>query len=285
MSTLSKILGLVILGVCLAVVGSYTAGSYLISPAHTDTEPKPPEAEAVQFNSKNGRISGWLSSTEDPIASVLLLHGVRSNKSSMRARIELANSLKLNALAIDLQAHGESEGSTITFGHLESHDVSAAVEYLRGQSEMPIFVVGVSLGGAAALLSNPPIEVNGMILEAVYPNISKAISNRLEMRVPYGGLATPLLTVQLSPRLGISISQLSPEQAAHKVTVPVAILNGTLDEQTTTSDARKLFAAFQTEKRLEFFRGARHVDLQAFDPKHYKDIFSRFISEHLPDDA
>lgn len=39
------------------------------------------------------------------------------------------------------------------------------------------------MGGAATLLASPPLDVNALVLEMVYPNINQAVSNRLSMRV------------------------------------------------------------------------------------------------------
>ena len=103
----------------------------------------------------------------------------------------------------------------------------------------PIFVVGVSLGGAAAVLADPTLEVDGLILEAVYPDISTAISNRLRIRAPFGSLATPLFTMQFEPRLGTLVDRLSPVTAAATIRSPVLILSGTLDRHTTVEDSQR----------------------------------------------
>ena len=214
------------------------------------------------------------------------MHGIRSSRAAMLGRVELVNQLNLSALAFDLQAHGESEGSQITFGHLESYDARAAVSFVRLRSpELPIYVIGVSLGGAAAILSDPPLEVDGMILEAVYPNIPKAIANRLALRIPFGEVATPLLTMQIQPRLGISADNLSPQKSAARITTPVLVLGGSRDLHTTPEDTRALFDAFAGEKHLEIFPGAAHVNLQRFDQKHYDSILTTFIEERLADDS
>ena len=57
----------------------------------------------------------------------------------------------------------------ITFGYLESRDARAAFDFMR--QRLPgehIGVVGMSLGGAAAILSEKPLEADAMVLEAVF---------------------------------------------------------------------------------------------------------------------
>ncbi len=168
----------------------------------------------------------------------------------------------------------------MTFGHLESMDARAAVEFSRERwPETPVFVVGVSLGGVAALLADPPLPVAGMILESVYPDIATAVSNRLAMRFPGAELATPLLLMQLPMRLGIDPERLAPLESARQVKTPVLVLSGTLDRRTSREDTRRLFAAFPGEKRLVLFAGASHQNLRAFNPSRYDAVVTAFVEK------
>ncbi len=236
----------------------------------------------MSFRSENGELRGWLLRANTPRGTVITVHGVRSNRATMLGRMDLSSRLGLNAFAFDLQAHGESDGSRITFGYRERLDVQAAVRLVRNRLETPIFVIGVSLGGAAAVLADPPLEVSGLILEAVFPDIETAVGNRLDIRFPYASLATPLLTWQLGPRLGISAGDLSPMRSAGFVSTPVLILNGTADRHTTVRDADRLLGAFQGEKNVAWFEGASHVDLYSYDNVLYEATVSEFIRKHLP---
>ena len=63
-------------------------------------------------------------------------------------------------------------------GYLERHDVEAAVEYARNRHpNEPLALIGFSMGGAATLLSSVT-EIQGLVLEAVYPTIRATILNR-----------------------------------------------------------------------------------------------------------
>ena len=140
-------------------------------------------------------------------------------------------------------------------------------------------MLGVSLGGAAALLAEPPLDVNGMILESVYPDIVSAISNRLEMRIPYSSLLTPLFTAQIGPRLGFSADNLAPAVAAKSVSSPVFVLSGTEDLHTTPEDTQRLFNAFPgPNKELVWFDGAAHRDLLAHDARLYRTVVKSLLT-------
>jgi alpha-beta hydrolase superfamily lysophospholipase len=235
---------------------------------------------AAEFPSASGAaLQAWLAPVNDARAVAVIMHPLRANRRHVLGRARLMNRLRVAALVFDFQAHGESAGEWISFGHLESMDARAAVEFARERwPGLPVITIGVSLGGAAALLAEPPLQVDGMVLEAVYPDIRTAVANRLAMRFPFAELATPLLVAQLPMLLGIEPGLLSPVNRAGRVAAPVLVLSGSLDQRTTVADTRRLYAAFAGEKRLVFFAGARHQNLQSFDSDLYQVEVSAFLS-------
>ena len=275
---------LVLGAVALSAAVFLAAGSYLVRPTRATLGSPPAGAMQVSFPSESGALlHGWFFPVEKPRGSVVLMHGLRGNRANMTNRARLVTRLGFSALSFDFQAHGESEGEQITFGGRESCDARAAVGYLRQRvPDLPVFVVGVSLGGAAALLSTPPLEVNGMVLEAVYPDIDTAVSNRLSMRIPYGSLGTPLFTAQLGPRLGISAEQLDPARAAAGVRTPMLVLAGSEDLHTTASDTHRLFDSISAWKRLVWFDGAGHVDFMVYNPGLYTAEVESFLTREQP---
>ena len=109
----------------------------------------------------------------------------------------------------------------------------------------------VTLGGAASLLADPPLPVEAMVLEATYPDIGRAIENRLQRRLGIAGkYLTPLLTLQLRPRLGVGAEQLCPQEHIASVTCPIMIIAGTDDQHTTLAESRALFAAAREPKEM-----------------------------------
>jgi fermentation-respiration switch protein FrsA (DUF1100 family) len=180
----------------------------------------------------------------------------------------------------DFQAHGESPGRRITFGANESLDALAAVKYLRRQVQgEKVGVIGVSLGGAAALLGQEPLPVDALVLESVYPTIEEATANRLRMRLGrLGPLFTPWLMLQMWGQFGISAQELRPIERIHAVTVPVLILAGTEDQHTTLAESLRLFGAANPPKEWWGVEGAAHQDLHHFTPQAYEERILEFFA-------
>lgn len=192
----------------IGVAGVLLVGSVLSHPVQVKIGDPPPALHAIKisFRSDSGSvIHGWLAVTDSRSPVVLLLPGVRANRLSMVNRAYFLRRAGYSVLLVDLQATGESKGEAITFGWRERLDVLAAVNFIKQELPgAPVAILGSSLGGAAALLATPPLDVRSMILEAVYPTVEKATTNRLRMRLGgLGEVVAPLLLAQLQPRLRV----------------------------------------------------------------------------------
>jgi fermentation-respiration switch protein FrsA (DUF1100 family) len=177
-----------------------------------------------------------------------------------------------SVLLIDFQATGETKGDHVTFGWKESRDVLAAVNFLRQiDPNVRIAIVGSSLGGVAALLATPPLKVDALVLEEVYPTIEIATRNRMENYLgTFGRMLTPLLLNQLQWRLGVSASQLRPIDHIADVECPVLIMSGEKDRNTRPSDTRMLVERARSPKQLWFVPHAGHVDLHQAAREQYE---------------
>lgn len=264
----------------------WLAGSVLSSPANQPVGNLPSDltGRAVEFPSSSGAtIHGWLVHGREGAGAVVLMHGVRANRLSMLERARFLSRAGYSVLLFDFQAHGESAGQHITFGYLESRDAQAAVDFLR--RSLPgekIGVLGVSMGGAAFLLASPPLDVNAVVLEMVYPAIEQAIGNRLKMRLgDWAGILTPLLSAQLKPRLGVSAGDLRPIVHVGDIRAPKLFIAGAEDRHTTLEESRRLFAAAAEPKELWVVGGANHSDMHALAREEYEQRVLLFFGKHL----
>ena len=271
-----------------ALVVAWIVGGRLVAPANRVVQvPEDLAIEAFEIDSESGStIAGWCLTNQSADSVVILLHPVRANRTAMLSRAKLFFESGFSVVMIDLQAHGESPGENITFGHLEKHDVRAAVNFAKEKfSGNKIGIVGWSLGGAAALLASP-LDVDAMVLESVYPTVSHAVYDRVDMRL--GGLkyvAAPLLLGQLKMRLGISTGDLRPIDFMDKVGCPVLILAGDKDLHTPMDESQMMIDAAKEPKELLTFVGAGHQDLYAFDQQQYREKVVEFLRVNLGADS
>jgi len=146
------------------------------------------KAEPVTFPSDSGAsVHGWWCPVQNGSGAVLLLPGIRANRLSM---VDRARFLRhgYSVMLIDFQATGETKGDHITFGWKESRDVIAAANLIcQIDPASRVAIIGGSLGGVAALLATPPLKVDALVLEGVYPTIE--IATRTEWKITSAPLA------------------------------------------------------------------------------------------------
>jgi len=138
------------------------------------------------------------------------------------------------------------------------------------------------MGGAAALLAPQPLGADALVLEAVFPRITRATENRLRLRIgPLAPLVSRMLLWQLPWHLHIAPSDLEPIRHIADAGAAVLIVAGSKDEHTTLEESRELYTAAAQPKTLWIVAGARHQDFLAFDPHGYEATVIPFLMHYL----
>ena len=278
--------GWIALACCLLLAAGavYGAGEYLSKPVRHPVGEPPADlfATSVLIKSARGDVAGWVARGAGS-GAVLLLHGVRADRRQMQARALFLNRLGYTVLLVDLASHGESAGQRITFGAHEAHGVRAAIAYLR--RALPghkIGVIGVSLGAASVVLSNPRQSIDALVLESMYPTIEAAVANRLAARAGTPGTwLAPLLVQQIPWRTDVQVASLRPIEAMTSLKSPVFVIGGNVDVQTPPGETRKIFAAANQPKQLWIVGGAAHVDLHHYAGGEYERQVAAFLAAYL----
>lgn len=257
--------------------------------ARIDGLPDIDELRPIELDPASGaRLAGWYAPGRPGGGGVVLMHGVWGNRLKMVRRAETLQALGCAVLLFDFQAHGESSGSRITFGQREALDAEAAVAFLRRQAPGErIGAIAVSMGGAAALVGTAPLPVDALVLESVYPDIDAALGNRIKaMLAPrLGAVLAPILMllcqILLPPILGVSRAALRPIDRIERVTAPLIVASGMVDDRTTLDEAQALYDRATARKRFWAVPHAGHVDLEAIAPDAYRKIVIAFLLEEL----
>ncbi len=261
-------------------------GGILSAPNQQMIGPTPRDIpiQKVSFLSRSGStLSGWYIPGQKKKGGILLMHGVRSNRLQMADRARFLNKEGYSILLFDFQAHGESLGDHITFGHLESLDANAGYSYLESRLvNKSIGVIGVSLGGASTVCGEVHKKADALVLESVYPTLKKAVSNRIINRIgSIGGYLSPLLIWQIKPRLGFDPDELAPINYLSEAKGAVFVLAGTDDKHTTLVESKNFFQNAKPPKLFWPVKGAAHVDLHKFNSEEYQYKILEFFKRHL----
>jgi fermentation-respiration switch protein FrsA (DUF1100 family) len=238
--------------------------------------------EAVTIQSKSGaRLAGWFLRGSGN-GAVLLLHGIFSNRLVQVERMRMLREAGYSALAIDFQAHGESAGDLISLGKRESLDARLALAWLR--SRLPgerVAVLGISMGGAAALIGKP-IDADALVIESAPSDLGLAISNRLALAFgPAGRSLTPVVLTALRIGAGLDAKRLRPVDGLASLRIPVFVMTGAKDKKTTVEESRAMFEKANPPKSYWEVPGAWHVDLAFAGGAAYRERLLAFLDASL----
>jgi pimeloyl-ACP methyl ester carboxylesterase len=272
-----------LLGLIGGLLLSWVAGSFMVRGETSHVAPPQAPARDLPIRTPDGltlAATYWPGRRPDSPA-ILLLHGVKASRASTASTAAWLNGLGYAALTIDFRGHGGSDLAERSFGLRESVDARAAFEWLkRRQRGARVAVIGHSLGGAASLLGpSGPLPADALVLQAVYPDIRRAIRNRIADRLGAAParLLEPLLSFQSKPRFGVWPGRLSPLEALKLYPGPVFVLGGGEDSYTPPEETRALFAAAPGAKSLWIVPGRGHAAMGELSDEEYRERIGRFL--------
>ncbi len=271
----------------IGMIGVWLIGSALSRPTPSAIAAAQPPAEDVWIKTEDGLdIAGTYrrgNSLNAP--GILLLHGNGASRAATDSNAAWLTEQGFATLTIDFRGHGESDVADHSFGLFEARDARAAFEWLdKMQGGARIGVIGISLGGAAALLGDEgPLPADALVLQAVYPDIRAAIRNRLAERLG-GVLATmgePLLSYQSWLRQGVGPDRLAPLAAMSRVKAPVLVIGGAEDVYTPEGETRALFNAAGGPKEMWIVPGLGHAGMSDANTQAYRARVGAFFAGTL----
>ena len=201
----------------------------------------------------------------------------------------LCTKLGYNVLLPDQRAHGYSGGHTITMGVKERYDARDWAVWARSHfgPEVPIFLMGVSMGAATVLLAaglNLPDNVCGIVADCGYTSPREITRKCLPEYLP----GFPLGPTYAIGRLGaILFGHFDPEDAdctdaaAHSK-VPIFFVHGDADDFVPYEMGRRNYEVCRAKgKRFLTVHGAEHAVSYYHDNTAYTKECTDFLQDCL----
>jgi fermentation-respiration switch protein FrsA (DUF1100 family) len=240
--------------------------------------------QRVEFPASDGvRLAGWWlpagtpprSRADDPHwgrRTVVLCHGLASNKSNQLILGRRLVPEGFNVLAFDFRAHGESAGQLTSFGALEARDVLGAVRWIRDahpEQADKIYGVGASMGAAALIAAAADPGPDGQAIAAIatyaaYDDLDLLIRDltRDYFEQPLRWLLDHVGVPLASAQVGVDLRGFAPARRAPDLWPrPILFIHGHRDEIIPFERGRALHdAAAQPRYHLWFGQGT-HNDI------------------------
>jgi pimeloyl-ACP methyl ester carboxylesterase len=232
------------------------------------------------------KLAAWWIPHPAPMTSrcVILLHGYADAKVGAIAWAPTWQALGYHVLALDLRAHGESEGRYCTAGFYERHDVSQVIDQFRAQrpaETRELVLFGVSLGAAvAAATAVMRDDLDAVILECPYPDYELAAAAHAAI---LGAPGAPLQrwALQLAQRIArADFAAVRPVDLIPRVPCPLMIVRGEADVFIDDDHAALVEAAAKARSGLTEYwnaENAHHVAALYEDPDLYRQRLGEFL--------
>ncbi|MDB4968141.1 MAG: acetoin dehydrogenase subunit dihydrolipoyllysine-residue acetyltransferase [Myxococcales bacterium] len=168
-----------------------------------------------------------------PRATIFILHGIRDSKEHVRAWADHLNEAGYRTVLVDSRGHGRSTGDWLSYGVLESRDLSQLLDALHFDG--PIGVMGVSYGGATAVeWAGSEPRVKAAVAVAAFASLRDIVPIYTPRMVPLLGWLIPRWvmqrTVDHAGRLGgFDPDAASPKKAAQACRTPILLVHGRND--------------------------------------------------------
>ena len=252
------------------------------------------DAENIFLPSYDGlRLHGRLLQQPGAKGTILLFHGYRSSwVIDFSIVLPYYFTLGYNLLVVDERAHGESEGTYITFGVRERHDVAtwAAYAAMHFGPAHPLILDGLSMGATTVLMASElalPASVRGIIADCGFSSPYAIMKSVLHWRCPWL-VSGPLLALTgVFTRLfgGFGLREVSATEAVAHTKLPILFIHGTGDRFVPCSMSQAAYDACTGEKRLILVEGAGHGQSYLVDRPRVQAAVHEFLTDYVLQEA
>ncbi|CVK19414.1 alpha/beta hydrolase [Sporomusa sphaeroides] len=218
--------------------------------------------------------------------TLIFLHGFSESRAVGLNYLDIYLNYGFNLLLIDLRAHGESGGNSVTWGNYEKYDLDQWVDWVGNRPQGMIGVHGISMGAATALMHAELNEANKRvafyIADSPYSDFETLLALQMERRLNLPG---KVLTKLLLPYANVvayfdarfTFRQASPIRSVRNITTPVLYIHGEADKLVPASMSLELYHATKGPRQIYLFANAGHVTAIFNDRYQYGGIVRKFV--------
>lgn len=221
---------------------------------------------------------------------IIFFHGLWANTYTNGVPIYKISEMRgWNLLLVSLRAHDESGGSIATLGVLERYDCYDWANWVASAfgEQIPIFLMGISMGGAIVLMSSDldlPKSVRGIIADAGFTSPLEMIKINSKERLHHELWMSMFVMIAYIGILiwgGVSLKDANVCASVSKSNLPVLLIHGDKDTQAPLYMAYRIYNSCQSDKTLYIVHGSGHTECYRTNPEKYTKIISEFIEKHL----
>lgn len=243
------------------------------------------EYETVTLETQDGlNLAAWYIPSQNRAAAVVV-HGYKNTRSDVLAIAEILAKNGYGVLMIDLRAHGESDGETLSMGLYEVFDVQAATDYLLARPDVDdnrIGAVGISMGGSIVLLSAAQnADIQAVVSESAFASLEDEVpAATANTGLPF--FLAPLIQRFAEQSVGFNSNEVSAINHIAAISPrPVLILQGGKDLIVSPDSGQRLFDAAGEPRELWFEPDLGHCGFPYDLTEEYERRVVAFLDQYL----
>ncbi len=219
--------------------------------------------------------------------TVILVHGFGWDYHQMQPYAKMFKQRNFNVLAIDLRAHGQSEGKCLGFGFLEKEDMKKWVEYVNSRIlDGKILLFGVSMGAAVVCMSagEDLKNVVAIISDCAYDNADRQIEYILKKnKIPFRKLIKKHLYSFAKHVYDFDVTQADVVGQVGLSTVPILYIHSMQDDYVPVENLNNLYNATDAHLRDKFVaeEGGHALSYSTMGALYEKKVFD-FLKQRTP---
>ncbi len=233
--------------------------------------------EQVTLNAAGEKIDSWYFPSKKPKALVLFFHGNANNISSHYLTLSWLPLFNIDYFIFDYPGYGKSTGEPTPENTVKTG--IAALKWAEKKSEeldVPLIVLGQSLGGIIALKSLQEIEkpkkLSQMIIDSSFMSYQDVANRTLRK----GWITWPLQWLAYV----IISDQHAAEKNLNLLThTPLLIIHGDQDEVVDYELGENIYKAFKGKKDFWTIKGGKHIDALTREKDHYRAKLLKLIKK------
>jgi len=240
--------------------------------------------DTVMLTTANGKkLEAWYMKADSAKGTVILFHGLGSNKGNVLGEALEFNSFGYNTMLVDLRAHGNSEGIVSGLGYKESEEVKLAYDQVSKKGEKNIVLWGMSLG--AVIISKAiwqyDLKPQKVILEMPFDRIQDHIRARARISGFPGEPFGFFVTFWSGLEQGYWGYGHKTSRYVKNINCPVLLQWGSSDEYVMKEETERIFASINSpKKKLEIYAGAGHGPLISGNQLKWDETVTEFLNDN-----
>ena len=209
----------------------------------------------------------------------IILHGYRSNPSSVLTIGEHFSEKGYNVLIPSMRACADSEGEYVGMGWLDKEDLKCWINLIMEENKnAEIILHGSSMGAATVLMASGdelPANVKNIIADSGYTSVWDIFASEAKAR--FNLPEFPVLNmfqIVANRKAKYDIKEASSLEQVKKSKTPILFIHGDKDGFVPEYMCEKLYDATNCKKEKIIIHGAGHTDGKYREPeKYYNTIF------------